>query len=195
MLAVDHSTAFFQGTNVRTALRIQPEETRMALVKMVADLVQWVDAKKTLNSTEEITFTVEAILQQLPAMTLEEIRMAFDQIKMGKFKLYERLKTAEILDCLMKVDAARADLLERRHQYEAHQGQQVMTQMLARTINEGTVKQLVQDLKLPEDEDGERIAWMNGKDNMSRAERAELMERDKLRRKQLPCTAHNQEEP
>jgi hypothetical protein len=194
MLAVDHSTAFFQGTNVRTALRIQPEETRMALVKMVADLVQWVDAKKTLNSTEEITFTVEAILQQLPAMTLEEIRMAFDQIKMGKFKLYERLKTAEILDCLMKVDAARAELLERRHMYDAHQGQQVMTQMLARTMNEGTVKQLVQDLKLPEDEDGERIAWMNGKDNMSRAERAELMERDKLRRKQLPCSAHDQSE-
>lgn len=185
MLALDHSTAFFQGTNVRTALRMDPVETRATLVNMVGDLVKWVDAKKTLQDEAQVIFTVEAILKQLPCMTLEEIRMAFDLMKMGKLgKFYERLKTAEILECLMKVDAARADLLERRHMYDAHQGQQVMTQMLSRTMNEGTVKQLVQDLKLPEDTDGERIEWMNGKDRMSKEERAELMEKDKLRNEQ-----------
>lgn len=182
MLALDHKTAFFHGTNVGTALRINPVETRATLVNMVGDLVKWVDAKKTLQNEAQIIYTVEAIINQLPALTLEEIRMAFDLMKMGKLgKIYERLKTAEIIECLMKVDAARAPLLEQRHTYDAHQGQQVMTQMLARTINEGTVKQLVQDLKLPEDEDGKRIEWMNGKDNMSRQEREELMEKDKLR--------------
>jgi len=50
-------------------------------------------------------------------MKVEEIALVFKMIKQGKFgKLYERLKTAEILEIMMKYEGdVRAELLERKH--------------------------------------------------------------------------------
>ena len=121
MLALDPATAYFEGTKLQTALQHQPEATRMALVKMVADLVQFIDAKKTLATTEQITFSVDSILHDMPGITLEEVRMAFEMMKQGKMgKLYERLKTAEIMECLQTYvkEYRRAMLIQKRKEAE-----------------------------------------------------------------------------
>jgi hypothetical protein len=121
MLALDPATAYIDGTKLQTAMHYDPEGTRMALVKMVADLVQFIDAKKTLATTDQITFSVDSILHDMPTITLEEVRMAFELMKQGKMgKLYERLKTAEIMECLQTYlkEYRRAMIIQRRKEAE-----------------------------------------------------------------------------
>lgn len=86
----------------------------MAVVRAVAETVEFIDAKKTLSTPEQIIFTAEAILRNNPSTTLEELRLTLDGMKTGKYgKFYERLKTQEFLDCLNRNEADRAEILER----------------------------------------------------------------------------------
>ena len=108
--------AWHNGTNLKRAVRLHPAEVRAWLYAEVAKLCKDIDANKTLGSDEELQFTCRAILDDFPAVKMEEIRAAFDMIRMGKFgKLYERLKTAEILDALRRYEGeVRADILEQQ---------------------------------------------------------------------------------
>lgn len=117
---VSHEQSFTAGTSLQTAVRYQPEETRMAVVRLITETVRFIDAKKTLTTPEEVLFTADAILSNNPTTTIEELRLTCDRMKAGQFgKFYERLKTAEFLDCLNQTEAARCDFLERRHQQQA----------------------------------------------------------------------------
>ena len=69
-----------------------------------------------------------AIVEDFPALKLEEVRTCFDMIIQGKFgKLYERLKTADILECLRKYEGdVRAPILERQMQNQKWSMQESM---------------------------------------------------------------------
>lgn len=83
----------------------------------VGRLIKEVDANKTLSTDEEIQFCCRSILEEHPTLKLEEIRVCFVMIRQGKFgKLFERLKTAEILDCLRKYEGeVRTEVMESLH--------------------------------------------------------------------------------
>lgn len=78
-------------------------------------MVKEIDANKTLSSNEEIEFCCRSIIEEHPTLKLDEIYVAFNMIRQGKFgKLYERLKSAEILDCLRRYESdVRSPILER----------------------------------------------------------------------------------
>lgn len=114
LLKLTPEQAWKNGTNVRIALKYQPEQTRAAVLSMIKDLVSFVDAKRTLTTLQDFVLTNEAVFEQHPTMKLEELRIVFDDMKMGKHgKFYERLKTAEILEALRTHETQRAELLER----------------------------------------------------------------------------------
>lgn len=110
--------AFAEGTNIRTLNNNSPGLSRTLLTKGLKDLIEFVDANKTINSNEQLIFTVEALINDFPTLTLEEFYIVFRDIKKGVYgKLFERLKLAEISECLKKYEAGiRADYLERRNQ-------------------------------------------------------------------------------
>ena len=116
LAVITPNEAWEHGTNLKRAVRLHPTEVRAWLYAEVAKLCKDIDANKTLGSDEELQFTCRAILDDFPAVKMEEIRAAFDMIRMGKFgKLYERLKTAEILDALRRYEGeVRVEILERR---------------------------------------------------------------------------------
>lgn len=92
----------------------------MAVVRMIQETVRFIDAKKTLDTPEAVLFTADAILSNNPTTTLEELRLTCDRMKAGQFgKFYERLKTAEFLECINKTEGDRAEFLERRHQRQS----------------------------------------------------------------------------
>ena len=118
--------AFSQGLNIRKAMRQgdTPEqiqaaafEVRKALVHLIADLCRFVDAKRTITTTDDLTFTVETIIDNYPALTLEELRIICDKMKRGECgKFYERLKLPEIEAAIRDYEAnERADVLENMH--------------------------------------------------------------------------------
>lgn len=112
------TSAWVEGTNLKQAAREHPKEVRGWLFLEVAKLIKDIDAKKTLATDEEMTFTCRAILDEHPTLKMEEVRVIFDYIRMGKFgKLYERLKTAEILECIRQYEGThRADVIEAEHE-------------------------------------------------------------------------------
>lgn len=81
------------------------------------------DANKTLKSDQELAFCARSIITDHPTLTLEEIGLAFNMIRQGKFgKLYERLQTAEILECLRRYEGeVRANMIEERNKQQKSQ--------------------------------------------------------------------------
>lgn len=101
---------------------------RLWIVTEVGRLCKMVDANKTLSTDEELKMCCRAIVEDFPALKLEEVRTCFDMIIQGKFgKLYERLKTADILECLRKYEGdVRAPILERQMQNQKWSMQESM---------------------------------------------------------------------
>lgn len=110
------SEAWDEGTNIRTAIRHAPEETRAALIRMVKDTVEFIDAKKTLTTVSDYILTTQTIEDEFPTLKLEELRIVCRDLKTGKHgKLYERLKTAEFVEAIRTFEGTRAEHLERIH--------------------------------------------------------------------------------
>ena len=95
----------------------------MAVIRMVKDVVDFIEAKRTLTSVEDITFTAEAIIQGHPTLKLEELALCCRDMKLGRFgKYYERLKTAEFTEALCQVETERVAILERNNLAPASRG-------------------------------------------------------------------------
>ena len=106
--------AWTEGTNIRTALRIQPEATRGAVISMVKSVCDFVEAKKTLHSLQDYALCAETIFDLFPTLKLEEFRLICDRMKTGYYgKYYERLKIQEFRECIIKHEEERAPILER----------------------------------------------------------------------------------
>tara|TARA_R110002167_G_scaffold73033_1_gene204917 strand:- start:11951 stop:12364 length:414 start_codon:yes stop_codon:yes gene_type:complete len=85
----------------------------------VGRLIKELDMKTTINSDEELIFCVNSIIEEHPTIKLEELRACFNMIRMGKFgKLYERLKTPEILDCLCRYEGEVRVLIMEKKMHE-----------------------------------------------------------------------------
>jgi len=106
----------WDGINILTSLRCYPEETRAAVITMINTTVQFVDAKKTLHSFEDMALCAETIFDVFPVLKLEELRLICERMKQGYYgNFYERLKIQEFRDCIIKHEAERAPLLEQQH--------------------------------------------------------------------------------
>jgi len=105
------------GTNIKTALRCYPEKTRTEIIELIKKTVDFIDAKKTLQSFEDVALCAEMIFEVFPVLKLEEFRLVCDRMKQGHYgKFYERLKIQEFRECLIKHEEERAPILERQHQ-------------------------------------------------------------------------------
>ena len=114
------SEAFYGGVNLQKAIKEMPSLVRGWMLAEVGRLCKDIDETKTLKSDEEITFCCKSIIEDHPTITLQEVRLAFNMVRQGKFgKLYGRLKTAEILEFLRRYEAeVRTEAIESRMQEE-----------------------------------------------------------------------------
>ena len=113
---VTPSQAWDEGTNIRVALKAAPEMVRGWIVSEVGRLIKELNYKITISSDEELMFCCRSIIEDHPTLKLEEIRVCFDWIRKGRYgKMFERLKTPEILSFICKYEGeTRADMLEQR---------------------------------------------------------------------------------
>ena len=79
------------------------------MARLLAELtmvVKFVDAAKTLNSSEEIQFTIESLLTKFYHLKFAEWLLVFDKIKRGEFgTYYNRLKCAEFMEAFELYDS------------------------------------------------------------------------------------------
>ena len=117
--------AWEEGTNIRTALRLNPQQVRAWFLLELGKLIKFVDATKTIQDDEEMKETARALMEEFPAFKLEEFKLVFEGIKRDKFgPMYGRLKLGELMQCCRKWEEMRAErILERKHrpEYDPHQ--------------------------------------------------------------------------
>jgi hypothetical protein len=111
----------------------------------VGRLCKEISAKTTITSDEEMIFCVKSIFEDHPTLKVEEIRACFDMVRKGKFgKLYERLKTPEILDFLRRYEGEiRVEILER----VVHDTQHEKKQETAKRIGESSLREIIEDIE------------------------------------------------
>lgn len=154
--------AWFEGTSIQKALKLEPKKTRAWLVAEVAKLCKQVDAKKTLQNDEEIAFCCRSIIEEHPTIKMEEVHLAFNLMKKGKMlDLFERLKTPEILKILRIYEGDyRAEEIEKRHKQQKEQFKKEQPQRKLEPLN---LAQLVEDSPPPTPEGlGTRLRNKNG---------------------------------
>lgn len=110
------SELFKNGTNIRRAKNQDHKSLKLILIKELNDLLEFVDANKTISTAEELTFTVTSIIEDYPAMTVEEILLVFSRIKKGQYgKYYERFKTPEILEAIKSYESEERPQILKEH--------------------------------------------------------------------------------
>jgi hypothetical protein len=118
MFKATSQQAWVEGTNILTCLRIDPTETRKAVLGMIKNTSDYIDAKKRLESNSDYIMVAEMIFNDFPTMKIEEIRLVMDRMKVGKYgDYYERLKAPEFHKCFRKHESDRAHILENQHQH------------------------------------------------------------------------------
>lgn len=112
----------------------------------VSRLCKEISAKTTINTDSELIFCVRSIFEEHPTLKLEEIRSCFDMVRKGKFgKLYERLKTPEILDFLRRYEGeVRTEIMER----DAHQIHVKWKKEMQTKIGDSAVADILRNVKV-----------------------------------------------
>lgn len=142
--------AWHEGSNLVAAHNRQPHLIRGWLVAEVGALCKSLDLKHTISNDEELLFCCRSILTEHPTLKLEEIRTCFNMMRQGKFgKFYERLKVAEILDCLRRYEGEiRVDIMERAQ----HQKSVEHKQGMAQRLGEMKIDEVLKDIEVKEHE-------------------------------------------
>jgi hypothetical protein len=166
--------ACFEGTNVKTALKINETATRAALVGMISRCVDFIDANKTLTEPGHIALTVNELLQQFPAFTLEDWRLCLYMMAKESFgPYYERLKLAQFVDCFTKYDQLKQPVIQTIRENERKDAER-MQQEAMRHLQPEYATQInpVASRVHPAD-------WMAGEDRLTYTEREEMQNRQK----------------
>jgi hypothetical protein len=144
LVSVTPEDAWNNGTNIRTAMKESPAMIRGWVMAEVGRLCKEMSMKTTISSDEELIFCVRSIIEEHPTIKIEEIRACFDMIRKGKFgKLYERLKTPEILEFLRRYEGeVRCDIIERQLQNERHGYEREARERIGESRVSEIVKQL-----------------------------------------------------
>jgi hypothetical protein len=109
----DHYEAFNPQRTVSILKKQYPQEVKLYLYVQVAKLSEYIDAKKRLNGPEEYQLAVDALLDYGQSWSLEHFNLLFQKIIRGEYKIYERLKVAELLDFARQYESLVCDARER----------------------------------------------------------------------------------
>ena len=164
----------FKCTNVKTALRCDEIGSRAALVAMISRTAKFVDANKTLTTTEEIVMTVNELLTTYPCFTLSDWRLACYMMAKEAFgPYYERLKLAQFVECFRKYEELKAPVVQtirdnerRDYERETAEALRYITPEFATEFNPIAARVNKTD-------------WMKGEDRLTYTERQEMENRQK----------------
>ena len=115
MRGLTPAKAFQEGTNIRTALRLNSEVVwawvNLELTKLIADL----NANNTFKSASEIADATDLLIEEFPALKCEEIALVCKWLKAGKLlpELYGSFRTRDLLKAFRMYEGEhRAKVLE-----------------------------------------------------------------------------------
>ena len=147
--------AWQHGTNVRAAFKYCPRQTHAALTALLKSTLDYLNYNKTIRETEHIIEAVDFLIEEFPAMKIEEWRCIMTNFKAGKYgNQYERLMLPELVEAFQIYEGERA---ERRVTKWKHLRDKPVAPMTDEQRD--ILKKLSSDLNLKEDDVDERGRW------------------------------------
>ncbi len=92
--------AYKRGMSLSKALKAEPAKVRLTMLAELERLVRHVNATRTFQTQTDLQDAVEDICELFPSMKLEEVLIAFKQIRQGRFDLYGNFTTNVLIDCI-----------------------------------------------------------------------------------------------
>lgn len=136
--------------------------THICLTALLKDAIDYLDYNKTFRNEDDYFEAVSYLINEFPAMKLEEWKIICLNLKAGKYgKMYERLKLPELVEIFQTFEGQRADMMKKIHDQQKEDIQ-------APSIDIDLLKKVADDLKLPEPKDHrgrwEYIVYPNSKE-------------------------------
>lgn len=114
-MALDPLTAQGDGTSVQAAKRLPA--LKLYLLARLIKLSERLDMGTRMRRQEEYQECIDRILDEVPALTIEEVELVFRDLERGRIPLYNRLKMPEVLAALLEYDRNQAiEVREQRMQ-------------------------------------------------------------------------------
>ena len=112
-----------KGTQLSTCARHSNAKTKVFLLAVLKDTIDYVEANKTLNQLQ-MQDAVDELIREFWYLKLEEIVYLLDKLKYEKF--YERLKYGEIREFIIKYEEKERsniidNLMDSRKRYEMNE--------------------------------------------------------------------------
>ncbi len=165
----------FEGTNVQTAMKVNAQATRAALVAMLVNCCKFIDANKTLNRAEEFEMTLNELLKGFPCFTIEDWRLCtYNMAKEAYGPYYERLKLAQFVECFRKYEQQRQPIIDTIRDNERKDAERAQNDLMRyihpeyATEKEPSVRDRV-----------EPVAWFKGENRLTYTARQEMDNRQK----------------
>ena len=92
--------AYKRGMSLSKALKAEPAKVRLTMLAELERLVRHVNATRTFQTQTDLQDAVEDICELFPSLKLEEVLIAFKQIRQGRFDLYGNFTTNVLIDCI-----------------------------------------------------------------------------------------------
>jgi len=164
----------FKGTNVQTALKVNAPATRAALIVMVKSTVEFIDAKKTISTSEQIEMTIKELLKSYPCFTIEDWALCcYNMMKEVYGKYFERLKLAEFTSAFAKYNEAKAPIVQTIRDLERQDFEREMKEAIRYLQPEYATQTNPVAARV------QPVEWMRGEDRLTYTEREEMDERAK----------------
>lgn len=152
---------------------MNPATTKAAILSLLIDASDFVDAKKRLESPEDYAFTADTLLEKFPSFTLEDFKLCTDAVKAGTH--FERLKAGEFVKEFQKYDEKKSEAAALRAQYVQRVEAEDRQRLVMRVVSEVAEIEGSGEYDLAD--------WISGKkSNLTKEQRAELQEKDRARR-------------
>ena len=167
----------FKGTNVSTMMKINEQATWGALVTMLVQTIEFIQANKTLNTPEQIEMTIRELLKLYPTFTIEDWRLCLLLMMKETFGQYfERLKLAQFVECFGKYDQMRQPVVHSIRENETKDAQQEQAEARRYLQPEYAteMKPTIRDRVSKED-------WLKGENRLTHTERQEMDNRHKAK--------------
>ncbi len=129
----------------------------MALLK---DAIEYLDFNKSFRNTKDYIDAVDYLIEQFPAMKLEEWALIMKRLKAGYYgKMFERLKLPELVDIFQRHEGERGDMMKRKVKQDRKEEDDNKRENLFNSGMGEVLKKIAEDLKLPEDDTDRQGRW------------------------------------
>lgn len=96
--------AYSTGLNLRAAVSVDGQTTRILLLGHLERLVRAVNATRSFQTEQDLYDAVDDIIEIFPTLKVEEILVCFKYIRQGKYELFGNLTTNTLIKCLHQYD-------------------------------------------------------------------------------------------